>query len=294
MMEYLLGAHGRLRMKGLGLTLALATIPAVCHAQVANGDFSTPGVNGFAQLNSVPNWSTTDAQKKIEIWKGGTKDPATGRTVSAPPGIAQFAEVNATSHGTLSQVVNGIKGGSQYGFSFWHRGRHSETEDDKIEVSVKDGANVWKKTFFTNAKQWVQYTVTVGTKNGDGPVTLSFESKATASGNMAVGNFLTGIKLDASVKPPACVANVGGRYDWTVDNTKNSDGKVYKGVATLNAADQKASSTDRTGVWQVTNDCKVVIDWEPGQFHDVMTATADGKQLTGTNQINSIITGVRK
>jgi hypothetical protein len=80
---------------------------------------------------------------------------------------------------------------------------------------------------------------------------------------------LTGIRLDETVKPPACVVNAGGTYEWTTDNTgiAGTDGKFYKaGPATLNVADQKVSGTGRTGVWQVTADCNVIIDWQPGNF----------------------------
>lgn len=50
--------------------------------------------------------------------------------LKAPTGFKQFAEVNANSHGTLSQEVRGIGAGNKFGFSFYHRGRHSETEAD--------------------------------------------------------------------------------------------------------------------------------------------------------------------
>ena len=207
--------------------------------------------------------------------------------------MKQFAEVAAYSHGTLSQEVNGIPANSPYGFSFWHRGRHSgDTDEDTIEVTVKDGNNFpWKGRFFTTAKEWRQYTVSVGTKKGNGPVTLSFESIDTASKNPGAGNFLTGIRLDATVKPPPCVTNVGGIYDWTTDATKRNIGqdKPMTGVVTLSVGSKQASIPGRTGIWQVTSDCKVLIDWEPGSFRDELTATSDGKTLTGKNQFGTII-----
>lgn len=278
-------------------------MPSLCLAQVKNGDFSDPQVTdskGYQMMKDVKYWTTTDREKVFEVWKDGTKDPAhNNRVFNAPPGIKQFVEVAAYSHGKLSQQVTGIKDGSQYGFSFWHRGRHSgDTEEDTIEVSVKDGNNpVWTKRFFTTAKEWKQYIVPVGKKIGTGPVTLSFESKDTASGNEAVGNFLTGIKLDETVKPPACVLNAGGTYDWTTDSRgiPGTDGKLTKlGPAKLNVADQKVSGTGRTGVWQVTADCNVIIDWQPGNFRDVLKVSDDGKTVSGTNQFGTKVQGLRK
>jgi hypothetical protein len=47
----------------------------------------------------------------------------------------------------------------------------------------------------------------------------------------------------------------------------------------------------RPGVWKISNDCLVTINWQNGRFIDVLTLSNDGKQLTGTSQIGTIITG---
>jgi hypothetical protein len=174
--QRLCGALRSWRLQGLCLTVALGATSLVCHAQVINGNFADPPVTatvGYQMFPAVKAWTTTDREKVFEVWKDGTKDPAhNNRVFFAPPGIKQFVEVAAYSHGKLSQQVNGIKDGSQYGFSFWHRGRHSgDTEEDTIEVSVKDGNNpVWTKRFFTTAKEWKQYTVPVGKKSETVPL----------------------------------------------------------------------------------------------------------------------------
>lgn len=304
-MQRLLGAQRSRRLQGLCLTLALGTMPSLCLAQgVKNGDFSAPPNKTAKNVEypiTVEGWKTTDKGGKFEIWGSGFDDSYSGRVYDAPPntGIKQFAEVAAFDHSTLSQVVTGIPDNSEYGFSFWHRGRHkSDTEEDTIEVTVKEGNNVlWKKRFFATAKAWIPHTETVGIKKGSGAVTVSFESINSASGNPAVGNLLTGIKLDATVKPPACVVNAGGTYEWTTDNTgiAGTDGKLNKlGPAMLNVADQKVSGTGRTGVWQVTSDCTVYIDWEPGNFRDILKVSADGKTISGKNQFGTKIQGVKK
>lgn len=293
-------APGRSRLMPMLVAAALGA--AYCHAQVVNGDFSQPAVKGpgvFSAQDKVTGWKTNDSKGQIEIWESGSKVGA-GPVFNTPPGIRQFAEVNANSHGTLSQEVKGIRAGSKYGFSFWHRGRHSATEEDTIEVTVKDGGTVWTKTFSTTNAAWKQYTATVGTKAGDGPVVLSFQAKSTASKDPTIGNFLTGIKLDASVVPPPCVQNAVGNYQWTTDNrsTTQGNGKLETGGLVKLQADQKAISQigsplrdARRGVWQITNECQVTINWENGQFFDILTMSADGKQMTGKNQIGTIITG---
>jgi hypothetical protein len=270
----------------------LATLLGVVNAYaVENGDFSKPSVQGFEHVDQikVSGWKTTDANGKIEIWQDGYNN------VKAPPGFKQFAEVNATSHSTLSQQVSGIAAGSSYGFSFFHRGRHSATEADSIEVTVKDGSSAsWVKVFTTTSANWQNYVVPVGVKNGSGPVTIEFRSVSTASGDPSIGNFLTGIKLDATVKPPECMPNVPGEYKWTTDNTqtKLGNGKLEQlGTAKLNP-DNSATHLSRKGVWQINMNCQVTINWENSKFVDVLNF--DGKKkLSGKNQIGTIITGIK-
>lgn len=270
--------------------LVAAVASATGAFAVENGDFSIPTVQRVkhAPQAEVKGWRTTDAGGVIEIWQDGFEN------FKAPPGYKQFAEVNATSHSTLSQEVKGIRAGSTYGFSFFHRGRHSATEADSIEVTVKDGNSVpWKKVFTTTSADWQNYVITVGTKNGDGPVVIEFASKSTASNDPSVGNFLTGVKLDETVKPPSCVANVPGEYKWTTDNTqtKLGNGKLEQlGSVKLNS-DNSATHFSRKGIWQINTKCQVTINWDNSKFVDVLTF--DGKKLSGKNQIGTIITGMK-
>ena len=273
---------GTSRMMAMRATAALGA--ASGHAQVANGDFSSPSVSGvavFKDQKDVAPWKSTDSQGEIEIWQGGAMLGST--KWDAPIGINQFAEVNANSHSTLSQVVNGIPAGAQFGFSFYHRGRHSATEGDAIEVTVNDGGKVWKNTYTTTNAAWKQYTAAAGTKNGGGPVTLSFRSVSTAGS-------------DQTVVPPPCVMNAGGNYDWTTDNMKTTKGNGKKenvGTVTLNA-DPSAVNNSVKGKWQVSDECGLTINGENGRFIDVLRMSADGKTISGTNQIGTIITGIRK
>lgn len=270
------------------------------HAQVVNGDFSKPAIRGPLQMvQNVEGWTTTDIKKEIEIWADGASVGG-GPKFNAPPGIKQFAEVNANSSGKLSQDVS-IPAGSQYGFSFWHRGRHSATEPDTIEVTVKDGAQPeWKRTFSTTNRAWQQYTVAVGTKKGPGKVALSFRAVSTASKDDTIGNFLTGVKLDASVKPPPCVQNAAGQYSWFSSAQPNATNMLPMGTTILNADGTSRNLRGNPekdfirGVWQVNSNCEVVITWNKGQYVDTLTVNPDGKQMKGFNQKKQVLRGDRK
>lgn len=273
---------------------------ANCHAQVVNGDFSKPAIKGpYQMVKQAEGWKTTDSKQEIEIWTDGASAP-NGIVFKAPPGIKQFAEVNANSHGTLSQEVK-IPDGNQYGFSFWHRGRHSATEVDTIEVSVKDGAQPeWKRIFSTDNSAWKQYTVIVGTKKGGNPVTLSFKAVSTASKDDTIGNFLTGVKLDSSVKPPACVQNAAGTYSWSSSAQPMGKDLLPMGTVILNPDGSSRNLRGNPekdflkGVWQVTSDCQVVINWNKGQYVDSLKVNPDGKQMNGQNQKKQVLKGDRK
>lgn len=303
-MQRLLGALRTRRLQGLYLTLALGTTSLVCHAQVKNGDFSDPVITApagydFFDAARVKPWSSTDKEGKIEIWKSGATDPVSNFKIDAPNGIKQFAEVNAYSHGKLSQIITGIKDRSEYSFSFWHRGRHPVGKDT-IEVIGQEGGITWRKEFSTSREKWVQYTILVGVKNGNGPVTLSFESKHAASGNDAVGNFLTGIKLDETVKTPACVLNAPGKYSWFSGFKPTDKNPLPVGTVILNADNSgrylggNPEKEAFKGVWQVSADCQLSINWNNGMYLDTLTVNPDGKQMNGLNQNKLLIRGDRK
>jgi hypothetical protein len=290
-------AQGPKKVRVVAMLAATAFGAAHGFAQVKNGDFAFPKVTEPAGLKMAPaaevrSWTTNDSKGQIEIWRNGGQHM--GKVFNGPTAqLPQFAEVNANSHGTLTQKVSGIPKGSQYGFAFWHRGRHSEVEADSIEVTVQDGATTWKKVYSTTSFEWKNYAATVGTKTSDGDVILSFTAKATASNDPSIGNFLTGVQLDTSVKPPTCAANAAGNYKWTTDNTqtKQGNGKLEQlGTATLRP-DSSAVHNGRQGVWQLTSNCQVVINWQNSKFVDILDLSADGKTLSGKNQIGTIITG---
>jgi len=224
-------------LMGLFLAVAFIANSAIGHAEVVNGDFSAPQNSDplqFHEQAAVKGWSTTDSKGQIEIWKDGAS--VGGMTFKAPANFKQFAEVNANSHGTLSQEVLGIGAGNKYGFSFYHRGRHSATEADGIEVTVVDGSTKWTKTFQTTNADWKLYDEYVGIKNGSDPVQLSFKAVFTASKDPSIGNFLTGVRLGESAVPVETIRGESGCFMLkapTVDGAP-ANGAQYLGISKRN------------------------------------------------------------
>ena len=110
---------------------------AVCDGStdsVGDGGFETPTVTvgGFQQLPQalVPPWQTTDGAGLIEIWSDGFNG------VPAAEGV-QFAELNATTAGTLYQDVVSTPGATM-SWTLLHRAREGT---DVMQVLIGD-ANV--------------------------------------------------------------------------------------------------------------------------------------------------------
>jgi serine/threonine protein kinase len=174
--------------------------------------------------------------------------------------------------------------------------------DDIFEVSVKDKATGWKKTFPAANEALRQYAATMANSNSDGPVAFSFQAKSAASNDFSSGNSLAGINAVSPSKPSPCVENAVGLYQWTTDNRSTTLGngkleqvgfvKLTSDHVAVTLADKDARE-GRPGVWKINDDCQVTINWQNGRFIDILTLSNDGKQLTGTSQIGTIITGTK-
>ena len=209
-MHWMVQTRGAART--MGLLLALGMGASIGEAKIVNGDFSNPKVpaGNYSQVpaNGVPGWKTTDTH--IEIWASGMKHGQL--EFRAPAGLTQFAEINATKVGTLSQVVSGIGRGNKYGFSFYHRGRESATVKDVVKVRVVDTvtkAVLLDKDFGTTNKEWERYTVPIGVKNDDNPLELSFTAISSASSSLSIGNFLAGVELGEGFADPPTLSSHG-------------------------------------------------------------------------------------
>lgn len=217
--------------------LSLFGFVAIAPAALINGDFSSPLVGSvpFRQefsagliyaynQSDVPGWDTTDVNGAIEIWRDGAQG------FRGYNNLPQWAELNAYSAGTLSQVVSGLVSNSTFGFSFAHRGRGSATIADVMQARFYDlgsdnavgGGNdtlIYRANFSATNVDWVFHQINFGVKPNNNNVLVQFEAISTGSGNVSVGNFLTAVSLDntfnnleptASIPEPSTFALLAG------------------------------------------------------------------------------------
>jgi serine/threonine protein kinase len=176
------------------------------------------------------------------------------------------------------------------------------SDEHTFELAVKQGNSVWKESFRAASASLKQHATFSQTKNGGGPVAFSFQINSTSNNAPSSQISLTGTKPGFSGEPPRCAENVVGVYQWTTDNriSGRGNGKLEQvGFVKLTADHVAVTQTGaplrdgRPGVWHITNDCLVTINWQNGRFIDVLTLSDDGKRLTGTSQIGTIITGTK-
>jgi hypothetical protein len=196
-------------------------LAATTHGMAAliNGGFDSPVVSGNTPFTHswdngrirtydasyVLGWQTTDTG--IEIWSDG----AYGFSVF--PGYNQWAEINAHTDGTLSQIISGINAGEQFGFAFAHRGRTSATVPDVLRMYVVDlgpdnavggGDDIvlLSQLFAATNVAWSYHTVNLGIRSNNNLLQLSFGAVSTANGNKSTGNFITAVSLAQGVGIP--------------------------------------------------------------------------------------------
>lgn len=190
--------------KALTANLALAAVLAInawaqaqsstdTHAGLTNPGFEEPRVKvaGFALVETLPGWSTTDTH--FEIWGTGHLG------VTAHEGT-QFAELNAYNDGTLYQDSTGIQQGSVLEFTFAHRGRSGK---DTMKLTITDlGANnaldgvddtvLFSKEYTTDNADWVTYNSKTEKpiKALGNQVRFAYGAVSTATGELKEGNLL--------------------------------------------------------------------------------------------------------
>lgn len=173
---------------------------------------------------------------------------------------------------------------------------------DLFEVSVKDSSTAWKNAFRAASQTLKHYEASVARSNGEDPVQFSFQTKLAPTKTPNTENSVIAVKPQSPSVPSPCVDKAVGRYSWTTDNrmTNLGNGRLENdGFVTLtpdHLAEGYANANSRAarpGVWKISNDCLVTINWQNGRFIDILTLSNDGKQLTGTSQIGTIITGTK-
>lgn len=162
-------------------------------ATLGDGGFETPLVDPgtYVQLDSslVPPWLTTDGANEIEIWGLGFNG------VPAAEGN-QFAELNATTPGTLYQDVV-TTAGEIMTWSIEHRGRDGA---DTMKVLIGDattadvlsdtGWNYLSPDLTDDNTAWGQHTATYVVPAGQTCTRFAFRAVSAFGGNPSIGNFL--------------------------------------------------------------------------------------------------------
>jgi hypothetical protein len=196
----------------LGSVGSLATAgpvrAAVCDGStdsLGNGGFETPGVPAgtFDQFPAaaVPPWQTTDGAGLIEIWGTGFLG------VPADEGN-NFAELNATSAGTLYQDVVSTPGATM-SWTLLHRAREGT---DVMQVLIGDanaadvnGAAGWdfiSPDLSDDTTAWGPHTGDFLVPPGQTCTRFAFRTVSTGSGSPSVGNFLDAVSFTVTIPAP--------------------------------------------------------------------------------------------
>ncbi len=116
---------------------------------LTNGDFEEPNRSGFGIISdaTVPGWSTTASDRKMEFWVDGfASTPAYSGN--------QFVELNANMPAALYQDM-ATTPGSKLMWGFAHRGRGGE-ESMHFEIGPPGGPYERIQTV-TTGKEWIYY-----------------------------------------------------------------------------------------------------------------------------------------
>ena len=211
-----MGKHSK-QMTGIGIgalltLMALAIVPASklidatpaaaaasCPppaSQLENNGFESPRITtGTFQIvdqSTVPGWSTTAADGKMELWNSGFQG------VPAAEGL-QFAELNANLVSTLYQDIPTTPGQTLiWGLS--HRGRQG-VDTMNVRIGVPGSALGVVATVSDGNSAWGRHGGTYVVPAGQTVTRFAFESVSAAGGNKSIGNFLDAISFGT----PACV-----------------------------------------------------------------------------------------
>jgi len=200
-------------------------------SQLDNGGFEAPVIpnNSYRQLleNTVPGWSTTATDKKIEIWS----TPFNG--VTAFEG-RQFAEINATQTAALYQDLPTTPG-QTLTWSLAHRARQG-TDTMRVVIGSPGTPGVENARFSDTTAGWGRHTGTYVVPADQTITRFAFEAVSTGSGNPTIGNFLD----DVSFGSPSCVlatksvtpsgpVNVGDIVTYTI-GIENEGGSATSDV----------------------------------------------------------------
>lgn len=280
-------------------------------SELENNGFETPlmttSTYQIVDQSTVPGWSTTAADGKMELWKSGFGG------VPAAEGN-QFAELNANLVSTLYQDIPTTPGQTLV-WSLSHRGRNGvDTMNVRIgapgsslsiEATVSDGNTAWGRHSGT-------YTIPAGQT----VTRFAFESVSAAGGNPSIGNFLDAISFGT----PACVVgekrvsptgavNVGEQLNYRVEATNDGGSpttaatitdtlptnvtivagsiKVNTGKTTISIPDTAYNAGTRTITVAMTGSSGVVGVIEPGTTVVLLYSVTVDSAAVGTTLQNT-------
>ena len=194
-----------------GVSGAAIRPTSVASPGLVNGDFESPafGATTYKQVDAstVPGWSTTEADNKIEIWSGGYGG------VVAKSGT-QFAELNATGPGALYQDVTGTSN-TILSWSLAHRARCAGADVMALTEGVPGGSVTTLGTYSDLNTSWGVHTGSVAIPAGQDTTRLSLVSISSKCSSASMGNFVDAVSIN--------IAHVPGVVQSLVSSTPSPD-----------------------------------------------------------------------
>lgn len=161
----------------------------VCETPIINNLAELPviplGRQTIVHQSTVPGWSTTATDGKIEIWSTGFGG------VPAQEGN-QFFEINANLPGALYQELC-LEPGSTITWSVWHRGR-AGVDVAKVKIGGSVATATDQATMTDGKTAWGFYSGTYVIPASQTTTYFVFEAVSAAGGG-SVGNFLDNFRI---------------------------------------------------------------------------------------------------
>ncbi len=154
---------------------------------ICNGGFDNTSITtGVALITSLPCWSTTASDGKMEVWGTGFNG------VPSYSG-SQFVELNATMAATMFQDFT-VTSGTTYTLCFAHRGR-AGVDSMAVSAGPPGGPYTTLGVYGDGTSAWGYYCVTF-TPSFTGTYRIQFTPVYWSGGNVAIGNFLDAITVN--------------------------------------------------------------------------------------------------
>ncbi|MFZ4515307.1 MAG: hypothetical protein ACOYN3_03265 [Acidimicrobiia bacterium] len=284
-------------------------------SQLENNGFEAPVMTSstyqLVDQSTVPGWSTTAADGKMELWKSGFQG------VPAAEGN-QFAELNANLVSTLYQDIPTTPGQTLV-WALSHRGRNG-VDTMNVRIGAPGGTLTTVATASDGNTAWGRHSGTYTIPTGQTVTRFAFESVSAAGGNPSIGNFLDAISFGSSAcvtanksALPAGAVDVGEVVSYQV-NVTNAGGspttaasvsdtlptnttfvagsiKIDTGKTTINVPDSAYNGATRTISVDLTGSSGASGVIEPGtsvtlRYGVTVDTAASGTTLQNTATVS--------